>query len=96
MAHSFVEAADPRERLVHLRPRHVWLRVPADDSTRRTLDQMATFLSPRDIVDSGGNSDDKDPLRRAAALARHGIRCVGASVSRWYPGSGKRPCPEGG
>lgn len=72
------------------------LRVPADDSTRRTLDQMATFLSPRDIVDSGGNSDDKDPLRRAAALARHGIRCVGASVSRWYPGSGKRPCPEGG
>jgi 6-phosphogluconate dehydrogenase len=66
-------------------PRAVWLMVPAGEATEGTINTVADYLSPGDIIVDGGNSNYKDSVRRAAALAERGLLFldVGTSGGVW-------------
>jgi 6-phosphogluconate dehydrogenase len=62
-------------------PRVVWMMVPAGRITDGTVDTLAGLLAPGDVVIDGGNSNYKDTLRRAAALAGRQIGYVDCGTS---------------
>jgi 6-phosphogluconate dehydrogenase len=66
-------------------PRTVWVMLPAGAVTEKTIDTLATLLSPGDTVIDGGNTFYQDDVRRAAALAKRGIHLldVGTSGGVW-------------
>jgi 6-phosphogluconate dehydrogenase len=62
-------------------PRTVWLMVPAGEATQATIDALQPLLAPGDVVIDGGNSYYRDSMRRAEALAMHGIDLVDVGTS---------------
>jgi 6-phosphogluconate dehydrogenase len=62
-------------------PRVVWLMLPSGDPTRNALRQLASLLSPGDVVVEGGNSRFTDDAEHARLLAEHGIGYVDCGVS---------------
>lgn len=62
-------------------PRAVWVMVPAGDPTEATVMKLGSLLSKGDIVVDGGNSNYKDSIRRATALAERGVRFVDVGTS---------------
>jgi 6-phosphogluconate dehydrogenase len=62
-------------------PRILWMMVPAGKITDGTVDTLAGLLAPGDVVIDGGNSNYKDTLRRAAALAGKQIGYVDCGTS---------------
>ena len=66
-------------------PRAVWVMVPAGEPTESTINTLAESLSPGDTVIDGGNSNYKDSIRRAEALAVYGLSFmdVGTSGGIW-------------
>ena len=66
-------------------PRAVWLMVPSGEPTESTINTVADELSPGDVVIDGGNSNHKDSMRRAVALAGRGFLFldVGTSGGVW-------------
>jgi 6-phosphogluconate dehydrogenase len=62
-------------------PRILWMMVPAGKITDGTVDTLAGLLAPGDVLIDGGNSNYKDTLRRAAALAPKGIGYVDCGTS---------------
>jgi 6-phosphogluconate dehydrogenase len=62
-------------------PRAVWVMVPSGDPTESTVDALGNALGPGDTIVDGGNSNYKDSMRRAAALAKAGIHLVDAGTS---------------
>ena len=66
-------------------PRAVWIMVPAGEPTEKTLDRLASLLSPGDTVIDGGNSNYRESARRAADLESRGLRLldVGTSGGVW-------------
>ena len=62
-------------------PRVAWVMVPAGAPTDAVIDELATLLSPGDVVVDGGNSFFKDDIRRAAALRERGIHLVDVGTS---------------
>ena len=74
--------ADSIEALVRRlkAPRAVWLMVPAG-VVEETVQAVSSALQKDDIVIDGGNSNYKDSMRRAAALAAKGIHFVDAGTS---------------
>jgi 6-phosphogluconate dehydrogenase len=62
-------------------PRVVWMMVPAGRITDGTVDTLAGLLAPGDVIIDGGNSNYKDTLRRAAALAGRQIGYVDCGTS---------------
>ncbi|MBT8165075.1 MAG: decarboxylating 6-phosphogluconate dehydrogenase [Acidimicrobiia bacterium] len=66
-------------------PRHIWVMVPAGDPTISTLQALAGLLEPGCTVLDGGNSNYKDTMRMAAALAGEGVHLldVGTSGGIW-------------
>ena len=62
-------------------PRVVWLMLPAGDVTEQHIDALRPLLARGDLIVDGANSYYKDSIRRAAALATHGIDFVDAGVS---------------
>jgi len=66
-------------------PRAVWLMVPAGEPTESTISAVADVLSPGDAIIDGGNSNYKDSMRRAAALAERRLVFldVGTSGGVW-------------
>src|SRR5260370_15032841 len=69
-----------------LAPRRVvWLMVPAGAPVQSTIEQLVPHLAPGDIVIDGGDSNFRDPLRRAEALKSQGIEFVdvGTSGGTW-------------
>jgi 6-phosphogluconate dehydrogenase len=61
-------------------PRAVWLMVPAavvDD----TVAGLRPLLARDDVIIDGGNSNYRDDIRRAKALAEHGIHYVDVGTS---------------
>jgi 6-phosphogluconate dehydrogenase len=79
--------ADSIERLVQGigKPRVVWLMLPAGEVTETALGDVASLLSPDDVIIDGGNSFWKEDASRAAMLSRHGIHYldVGTSGGVW-------------
>ncbi|HEY82904.1 MAG TPA: decarboxylating 6-phosphogluconate dehydrogenase [Dehalococcoidia bacterium] len=67
------------------KPRAVWLMVPAGEAVESTIRALEDCLSPGDIVVDGGNSNYKDSMRRARALAEKGLFFldVGTSGGVW-------------
>ena len=62
-------------------PRVLWMMVPAGKITDGTVDALAGLLGPGDVVVDGGNSNYKDTLRRAEALAGKRIGYVDCGTS---------------
>lgn len=62
-------------------PRAVWVMLPAGGPTEATVNELATLLSPGDVIIDGGNSFYKDDIRRAAALREKGIVYVDVGTS---------------
>jgi 6-phosphogluconate dehydrogenase len=62
-------------------PRVIWMMIPAGAPVESTIAALQPLLQPGDILIDGGNSNYKDTLRRAAALAGHGIHYVDAGTS---------------
>ena len=58
-----------------------WVMLPAGDPTQQTIDALAAHAAPGDIIIDGGNSFYKDDIRRAKALAEHGIHYVDVGTS---------------
>ena len=62
-------------------PRAVWVMVPSGEPTESTVNELAKVLSSGDIVIDGGNSNYKDSMRRAAALAEREVLFLDAGTS---------------
>jgi 6-phosphogluconate dehydrogenase len=62
-------------------PRIVWVMVPAGDPTEDTVNSLATLLGSGDVIIEGGNSNWRDSVRRAEALAADRIGFVDAGTS---------------
>ncbi|HLH29599.1 MAG TPA: decarboxylating 6-phosphogluconate dehydrogenase [Terriglobia bacterium] len=62
-------------------PRAVWLMVPAGEIVDKTMSALVAFLQKDDIIIDGGNSNYKDSMRHAAALAPRGIHFVDSGTS---------------
>jgi 6-phosphogluconate dehydrogenase len=62
-------------------PRVVWVMVPAGDPTEDTVNSLSTLLAAGDVVIEGGNSNWRDSVRRAEALAARGIGFIDAGTS---------------
>ncbi len=75
-ASSLETAADALEA-----PRVIWVMVPSGDPTEHTVVALTEFLAPGDTVIDGGNSNYKDTMRRAEALAGQGIHFVDVGTS---------------
>ena len=67
------------------RPRAAWVMLPSGDITEATVSTLGDLMAPQDILIDGGNSNFKDDVRRAKALAAKGIRYmdVGTSGGVW-------------
>ncbi len=62
-------------------PRRAWIMVPAGEITESTVTELAARLGDGDTIIDGGNSYYRDDIRRAAELARRGIRYVDCGTS---------------
>jgi 6-phosphogluconate dehydrogenase len=62
-------------------PRAAWVMVPAGDITDSTISALAKRMEKGDIIVDGGNSYYRDDIRRAAKLAKQGIRLVDCGTS---------------
>ena len=76
-------SADSLEALVAALPvpRALWMMVPAGKITDQTVETLAGLLAPGDVVIDGGNSNYKDTLRRAEALAGKQVGYVDCGTS---------------
>jgi 6-phosphogluconate dehydrogenase len=61
-------------------PRILWLMLPAD-AVDDYIEKVVPLLSKGDLIVDGGNANFKDDVRRAAALAKKGLRYMDAGVS---------------
>jgi len=61
-------------------PRAVWLMIPAG-LTGQVVEQVAEVLEPGDVIIDGGNSNYRDDVRRAKALADRGIDYMDVGTS---------------
>lgn len=62
-------------------PRAAWSMVPAGNPTEQVIDSLLEVLEPGDIIIDGGNSNYKDTLRRAEAIADNGLHFLDVGVS---------------
>ncbi len=62
-------------------PRKVWVALPHGEPTESTINTVADFLQRGDIVIDSGNSNYKDSMRRAAALAMSGLVFLDVGIS---------------
>jgi 6-phosphogluconate dehydrogenase len=62
-------------------PRAIWLMVPAGAPVDQTIEALTPHLAPGDTIIDGGNSNYKDSVRRAAALAPKKLNFVDCGTS---------------
>ena len=62
-------------------PRAAWVMVPAGEITETAVQELAGCFAAGDIIVDGGNSYFKDDVRRAKAIAVHGIHYLDAGTS---------------
>lgn len=73
-------------------PRTIWLMVTAGDAVDEILNQLASKLSPNDLVIDGGNSFYKDTLKRGEVLSRKGIHFMDVGTSGGIEGARHGAC----
>ncbi|MBK1890753.1 hypothetical protein Undi14_11985 [Undibacterium sp. 14-3-2] len=61
-------------------PRIVWIMIPAS-VVGQTIDKLATYLTPDDIIIDGGNSYYRDDILRASMLSSLGIHYIDCGTS---------------
>jgi 6-phosphogluconate dehydrogenase len=61
--------------------RTLWMMVPAGAITDTTIDTLSPLLEAGDTLIDGGNSNYKDTLRRARALAQNEIHYIDSGTS---------------
>jgi 6-phosphogluconate dehydrogenase len=62
-------------------PRAVWVMVPSGEITQNVINMLSGILEEGDVIIDGGNSNYKDSLLRAAALADLGLQFVDVGTS---------------
>jgi len=62
-------------------PRAVWLMIPAGEPVDEAIRELLPHLAKGDVILDGGNSYYKDSMRRATALAEHGVSFVDVGTS---------------
>jgi 6-phosphogluconate dehydrogenase len=62
-------------------PRAIWLMVPSGAPVDQTIEALTPHLAPGDTIIDGGNSNYKDSVRRAAALAPKKLNFVDCGTS---------------
>jgi len=72
-------------------PRAIWLMVPAA-RVEETLAALRPELAPGDVVVDGGNSHWPEAIRRAGALAAHGIHFLDVGTSGGVLGEDRGYC----
>lgn len=70
----------------------IWLMIPAGDAVDLTLEELTPLLRAGDIVIDGGNSNYKDSMRRAQALATKGIDLLDCGTSGGIEGARNGVC----
>ena len=77
------EAVDSLEAMVAKlpAPRTAWMMVPAGPITAGTADALAKLLAPGDAIVDGGNSNYRETLARAKAVADKGLHYVDCGTS---------------
>ena len=63
------------------KPRAAWVMLPAGEITGKTIDDLASLMSPGDTIIDGGNSYYRDDIRRAAAVADRGLHLIDVGTS---------------
>jgi len=63
------------------KPRAAWVMVPAGDVTGKTIEELASRMTPGDTIIDGGNSYYRDDIRRAADLSQRGVHLVDCGTS---------------
>ena len=80
--HGIIGADSLKEMIGKLnKPRVIWLMIPVGKPIDDTLDELQPLLESGDIIVDGGNSNYKDTVRRARALAEKGIDYVDSGTS---------------
>ncbi len=72
-------------------PRKVMLLIKAGPAVDAVIDQLATLLSPGDVIIDGGNTHYADTERRSKQLAEKNLLYVGTGVSGGEEGALKGP-----
>ncbi len=73
-AEGMTAAASLEDLVAALKPpRAIWLMLPAGQATEDAVQRLGGLLARGDVLVDGGNTHYKDDIRRAAALAGHGI-----------------------
>ncbi|MEP6689979.1 MAG: phosphogluconate dehydrogenase (NAD(+)-dependent, decarboxylating) [Gemmatimonadaceae bacterium] len=62
-------------------PKIIWIMVPAGQPVDDTVAQLKPNLATGDVIIDGGNSNFKDTIRRAEALAPDGIAFIDSGTS---------------
>jgi len=62
-------------------PRTVWLMLPAGEPTSSTVRAVGELLESGDVLVDGGNSNFRDAIRRAEALAARGVHFLDCGTS---------------
>ncbi len=79
---KFVGASTPQELVASLqRPRRIMMMIKAGAPVDQTIEKLAPFLDPGDVVIDGGNSWFKDTQERTKRLEAQGFHFVGSGVS---------------
>jgi 6-phosphogluconate dehydrogenase len=73
-------------------PKIIWVMVPSGDPTTQTIRDIASQLSPGDIVIDGGNSYYKNTVMMAKELAQKGIHFIDSGTSGGIWGLAKGYC----
>ena len=75
-----------------VKPRAVWVMVPAGPPTDQTIEALGTCLESDDIVIDGGNTHFKDDVRRSQSLKELGIHYVDVGTSGGVWGAERGYC----
>lgn len=75
-----------------VKPRAVWIMVPAGEITESVISELGELLDPEDIIIDGGNTNYKESVKRAEALSEMGIHFLDVGTSGGVGGARNGAC----